>query len=74
MGLADSIKQHETFAARGKCKMCDIIIGLSKDDAEALEQALADKNRFTAPAIKMILADEGISVSTDVIQKHRREK
>ena len=54
--------------------MCDIIIGLSKDDAEALEQALADKNRFTAPAIKMILADEGISVSTDVIQKHRREK
>ena len=70
-GLRDELNKVNPSIGGGTCHMCDIIVMLSKEDSEALQEAL-DSRSFHATMIARALESIGQSVSVSSVRRHRR--
>jgi hypothetical protein len=71
MGLADRFASYEKPAPGAKCVTCSLVEGLPKDEAAALDAALADASISNA-AISAILKEEGHQIGETSVRRHRR--
>lgn len=72
MGLSDALAKAKQDSRGGTtCGVCKIIATLDKDDAAALDAAMADKSIFASTIVRA-LAAEGHKVTSGTLQRHRR--
>lgn len=71
MSLRDQINAESTIKKGPTCSVRRLLDELSKDDAEALREALADP-KVPGTAIERALLKEGHRMGSYNIQRHRR--
>jgi len=70
MSLADRLASEVDGKPGPKCTVCRIIVGMSDEDREALEAALA--STMQTSAISRALNGEGYEVRQASVGRHRR--
>lgn len=71
--LAQALEKQTPKHGGPSCVVCDLIPTLSKDDANALNQAL-ENPRLTGTMIVRALEDYGTTVSISTLRRHRRKE
>lgn len=69
--LADALKAARPNKGGPSCHLCETINALSKDDKQALDDALNDR-RMAATMIAKALTDSGYDIGVGSIRRHRR--
>ena len=69
MGILDGL---EPVAAIRSCKTRSVLESLSKDDRNVLEEALADRHKWSNYALSKALGERGIIIKGDTLGIHRR--
>lgn len=75
MGLAEDLHNSDNFKEkiRTKCKICELLKELNKDDSLALQERLDDpKTGHTA--LSDVLVKNGYNISRSAIARHREGK
>ena len=70
MSLASALAASQVTPGP-RCTVCTVFDKLSKDDAEALREALADAT-FTGAGISRALKSEGHNISGSSVMRHRK--
>ena len=70
MSLADRLAQQVDGKPGPQCTLCRIIVGMSDEDREALEAAMA--STMQTSAISRALNDEGYEIRQASVGRHRR--
>lgn len=71
MNLAEALKETRTSLKGPRCNLCTITAALPKDEASALNEALADST-FSGAGISRALKAVGHSISGGSVQRHRK--
>ena len=71
MSLSERIAGYKPARIGGSCSTCKLIESLPEADSKALVNALADP-RFSTAGLSKILKDEGYSLASSTIGRHRR--
>jgi hypothetical protein len=75
MSLKERLIEPAKSLSGGKpCGIKVLMDGLSEDERAALEKALKMDSGWGHTALKIILVDEGHSVSVKIIERHRRKE
>lgn len=69
--LADALKAARPNKGGPSCHLCETINELSKDDKQALDDALNDR-RMAATMIAKALTDSGYDIGVGSVRRHRR--
>jgi hypothetical protein len=69
--LADALKAARPNKGGPSCHLCETFNELSKDDKQALDDALNDR-RMAATMIAKALTDSGYDIGVGSIRRHRR--
>lgn len=72
--LAELLENQKRAKPGFACKMSRLLDGLDAEDRTAIEQALADTARFTAPMIVAALTAAGHDMDEQAIRRHRTGK
>lgn len=74
MGLADELNNPDNFLepVRMKCKLCELLKELEKEDREALIRRLEDP-RVGHTALSDVLMKNGYNVSRSSVSRHRKD-
>ena len=71
MSLSERIAGYVPARKGGSCLTCSLLHSLPDGESEALANALADP-RFSNMGLSKILKDEGYSLASSTIGRHRR--
>lgn len=69
MGILDGL---EPVPSLRSCKTRSVLESLAKDDRKILEDALADRQKWSNYALSKALAERGIIIKGDTLGIHRR--
>ena len=69
MGLLDGF---EPIIAMRSCKTRSVLESLDKEDRKILEEALADRKKWSTYGLSKALAERGIIIKGDTLGIHRR--
>jgi len=72
MSLAQALAAHTPSKPGPKCAIYRLFQELDPDDAAALTEALADKNRWPHVDLARRLRAEGYDVGRDSVSRHRK--
>jgi len=75
MSLAAALQAEAAKPARQRrCRVCNLLASLAKDEAAALREALADREQFGHTSIERALESEGFfGIADQMVARHRRE-
>jgi hypothetical protein len=71
MSLSQRIADYKPARKGGSCHTCALLADLQPKESQALADALADP-RFSNAGLARILKDEGYSIASSTIGRHRR--
>lgn len=70
MSLRDRLEKAENRRSGFRCAVCGILQGMTAEDRQALEEALASE--MYGSLIAQALRDEGYSIADQTLNRHRR--
>ena len=71
MSISKRVAEYVPARIGGSCSTCKLIDSLPEADSKAFVAALADP-RFSTAGLSKILRDEGYSIASSTLGRHRR--
>jgi hypothetical protein len=71
MSISQRIADYKPARIGGACRTCELLRSLSKKEADALRDALADP-KYSNAGLAKILKAEGYPMADSTVRRHRR--